>query len=149
MGTNYYMMTGKKKKEVCNLGHTHLVPEKYHIGKSSFGRYFSLHQLILENGEVIDSLKKWQDFFSRYPKAVIIDEYDEKIEPVEMWKLITREEYPERPGWKKNFKKPCPDQGGYMSSGYYDEFGEKGLVKTHCLTAGDDGLYVLVSGDFS
>ena len=38
MGTNYYLATGRKERRRCDIGHTHLVPESYHIGKSSYGR---------------------------------------------------------------------------------------------------------------
>lgn len=149
MGTNYYLMTGKKHREVCSLGHVHLVPETYHIGKSSMGRYFTLHALVLEDGTVLKSLKAWKDFAARFKKGWIQDEYGEKIDPEEMWKKVTREDYAEIPGWKQTLGKPCPNQGGYRSTSYYDEFGVKGLVKSHGLPVGEDGLYVIMSGDFS
>ena len=149
MGTNYYLMTGKRHKVECNLGHVHMEPKRYHIGKSSMGRYFTLHSMELEDGTLLDSLSAWKDFVAKFKNGWIEDEYGEKISHEDMWKIITRENYAERPDWKKNLGKPCPNQGGLMRTDYYDEYGVKGLVKTHGSPVGADGLYILLAGEFS
>lgn len=151
MGTNYHFYTGKKRRETCSLGHIHLVPESYHIGKSSMGRYFTLHREKLEDGTVLDSVAAWKAFTEKFKKGYIEDEYGRSVTPDEMWKLVTREDYQEKPGWKKLYGKPVdgPVSNYSMRYDYYDEYGEKGLVKSHGTPVGTDGLYVLFDGDFS
>jgi hypothetical protein len=151
MGMNFYLMTGKKHRETCSLGHVHLVPDRYHIGKSSCGRYFTLHALELEDGTRLDSLEAWKKFAKKWKKGWIENECGERIDPEEMWKTVSREGWAPRPGWEKKLGKPVETKGmpSWHISGHYDEWGEKGLVKTHGAETGEDGLYVLMHGDFS
>lgn len=154
MGTNYYLATGRKERRRCDLGHTHLVPERYHIGKSSYGRYFSLHVAEVKGGAVLRSLRDWREYAaSRIAKGGWIeDEYGRRVSEEEMWRIVAREGWEGKPGWEG-----CADVGEPFVPGmwrspggrWYDEYGERGLIKTHGLPVGEDGLYVLMEGDFS
>ena len=153
MGTNYYMFTGKKVKKTCSLGCVHRIPEKYHIGKSSFGRYFTLHSEKLDDGIILDSLSAWQKFFEKFKNAHIEDEYGDKIEPDEMWKCIKREGWEPSSNAKKVFKKSMigtrvESKWSTGSYEYFDVWGERGFIKTNSLPAGKDGLYQIMEGDF-
>ena len=139
MGCNYYFYTGKTHKETCpECGHTHRCKDKVHIGKSSFGRYFTLHSAEF-NGTVLDDLESWMKFMKSFPKGYIKDEYGDDVTIEDMKKTITREDYKEAEGWLDKVGK---------SAGYNDVFGEKGLVHSNYTTPGKDGLYVVLSGDF-
>jgi hypothetical protein len=78
MGTNYYLRYNPCK--CCGLAK----PDK-HIGKSSWGWYFLLHVIPLEN---INSLEDWKKVWSD-PESKIFDEYDYQVDPDEMTKIIT------------------------------------------------------------
>lgn len=155
MGINYYFFTGKKHKEECNLGHVHLVEDRLHIGKSSFGRYFTLHLEKLEDGTLLDSLEAWKAFAARYPKGHVEDEEGEKIELDCMWDIITRKGRLPSPWAQQNFNKSMIgkrveyEHSTGLNYMYYDEWGERGFVKTHGAPVGKDGLYVLLEGEFS
>ena len=140
MGTNYYLYTGKTHKVVCEeCGHVHRCQDKIHIGKSSFGRYFTLHSAYVD-GVILDSLSKWSDYVSKFKKAKIKDEYGEEISWSDMKDIITRVNYKER---EADYKI------GEPANQYGDVYGEKGLIYTRGRLLGEDGLYVIFAGDFS
>jgi len=158
MGTNYYLMTGKKRKEVCNLGHEHLIDEEYHIGKSSYGRYFTLHSMSLEDGRRLNSLEAWKSFYNECKekygdKCCIKNEYGDTVIPEEMWSIIKREFDRELPkDWTPDMiGKPVNMLGLFPNTSGHegDIWGEKGYVYSEGRELGKDGLYVLLTGDFS
>jgi hypothetical protein len=112
---------------------------KIHIGKSSIGRYFTLHEASAD-GSILDSLSKWSEYVSRFPKAKIVSEYGDEISWDEMKDIITRKNYA--------FTKDAPKKGEQANQ-YGDVYGERGLVYTEGRRVGTDGLYVLMEGDFS
>ena len=73
MGTNYYLSTGTKEKVICNYGCEHEIEENLHIGKSSFGWYFSLHVIPEKN---LNELEDWKKILK---DGVITNEYGENI----------------------------------------------------------------------
>jgi hypothetical protein len=79
VGVNYFLIG--KECETC--GHKQV---ELHIGKSSLGWCFALHQ-IPEDGlmSLDDWILKWSE--SDYS---IINEYGEKISPTDMLRIITR-----------------------------------------------------------
>ncbi len=153
MGTNYYLRTGRKIKKMCNLGCVHTLPEEFHIGKSSFGRYFTLHEMTTEDGTTLDSLTAWQTFFRKFSHPVIVDEYGDRIPAKEMWNIITRKDWEPAPLSKQIFKKSLigtpVKKTTVQQYPWYDEWGERGFVKTHGAKTGSDGLYILMTGEFS
>lgn len=142
MGTNYYIKTGRKIKRTCpTCNHTHLEEEKYHIGKSSWGRYFTLH---VDREHHLTDLKTWLAFLKkalRKPKSGIFDEYGEAVTLEDMVHCITRDRYfPERAD--KNVAPGTPAKWG-------DIYGEQNLVYSQGAKVGEDGLYVMLEGEFS
>ena len=155
MGTNYYLMTGRKKTVICDCGFEHLIEERPHIGKSSYGRYFTMHRELLPDGTCLGSLKDWQDYIDDCPSPSVIDEYGRSHSQEEMWKIITREDWSPSPGGEDAVKKGLigkpvdPLFSRLHHSSSYDEWGERGFVKSHGSEVGNDGLYIIMDGDFS
>lgn len=154
MGTNYYLMTGRTTKQVCNLGCEHEIPEQLHVGKSSYGRYFTMHRETTTDGQVLDSLQKWKNFYEGLLNAKFINEYGEDIQASEMWKIITREDWLPSRAADVEFtpdmigKKVYPDERpDYF--GNYDVWGERGFIHSNNRELGKDGLYVIEDGEFS
>ena len=152
MGMNYFLRTGNKIKKTCDLGCEHILDEEIHIGKSSFGRYFTLHNAELPDGRRLDSLNAWKKFVSECPAPKIVDENEEEIPQEKMWKIITREGVSPAPGALKIFKEDMigkvVDRGYEQHYLHYDVWGERGFVYTNGSIKGEDGLYVLLSGEF-
>jgi len=143
MGCNYYFFPGTYHKETCReCGHTHKCKDKVHIGKSSIGRYFTLHGTEV-NGVRLNSLESWMNYIKSFEKGVIKDEYGKKITVEQMKDLITRDKYKEEPGWESKLGTPANKYG--------DISGKKGLVYSNyeASTIGQDGLYVVMYADFS
>jgi hypothetical protein len=141
MGTNYYVKTGRKHMVECYAcGRKHREAETFHIGKSSCGRYFTLHA-IPEKG-LLD-FASWKNFLEavmKEPGAKIEDEYGRPVELEQMEKLITREDYPVRDGdWVE----------GEAANEWGDIFGKKGLVYSEGRETYPDGLYIMLAGEFS
>lgn len=144
MGTNFYIETGREVPCVCpDCGHEHTKLERLHIGKSSFGRYFTLQGD--RSRELVD-LKSWKAFLEKTlaesKDAKIVDEYGDQLSLEDMVHCITRDTWGTRFG---DFKK------GDMANDYGDVYGEKGLVyfRERGVHLGEDGLYVVVFEDFS
>jgi len=149
MGTNYYFFTGSDKTCVCpECGHEHRVPEKIHIGKSSFGWYFTLHKASLENGAVLSNLADWIAFIKDYPQGHIEDEYGQPIELEALVPVIKREgdSYDHSDKMKEKGKAEGDVfQSGY---GYKTVVGKKGLLYVDTNPRGEDGLYTIVDAEF-
>jgi hypothetical protein len=78
MGTNYFL-----KENACpTCGHDET---QLHIGKSSMGWNFALHQIPEEN---LNSLDDWIARWSK-PGSTIVNEYGEKIPTNDMLRIIT------------------------------------------------------------
>ena len=154
MGTNYYLLTGKTETVECNLGCEHEIPEQLHVGKSSFGRYFTLHSMTAPDGTELHDLKSWKKYFESLLGAKFIDEYGRDVEPQEMWNCITREDWPRCQYAEEHFtpkmigKKVHPEEKPDFF-GCYDVWGEKGFIHSCNRKLGEDGLYVIMEGDFS
>lgn len=101
MGTNYYL-----RYNICNCCNRY---DELHIGKSSGGWQFLFHQVdedinsrdinpesilldVSKTHVIIDSYQKWKRFIDRfvsdYEVAKIFDEYDNEIEPSELFNKI-------------------------------------------------------------
>ena len=151
MGTNYYLMTGRTSKQTCNLGCEHEIPEQLHVGKSSYGRYFTMHRETTYDGQVLDSLQKWKNFYESLLKAKFVNEYGEETTPEDMWHIITRDNWEPAPcadrEWspEKIGQKVDPEES-FM--GCYDVWGERGFIHSNERVIGKDGLYVVVDGEF-
>lgn len=138
MGTNYYAVTKKKISVECDCGFKHRVPERLHIGKDSYGWYFTL-QVIPEKG--LFELEDWIPFLRR---CDIVDEYERPVSLDEMIGIIrkqdvdlTEEEIRDRMESMKN--------GGYGPTINFDT--KTGL---HFMgRVGKDGNYALEEEDFS
>ena len=143
MGTNFYIKTGRKIKRTCpTCNHTHLEEEQYHIGKSSWGRYFTLHE---DNEHHLTDLKTWVAFMKktlRKPKAKIVDEYGEESTLEEMVNCITRKNY------FKNRTDSVHHEPGEPAN-WGDIYGEPNLIYSRGAKVGKDGLYVMLEGEFS
>lgn len=155
MGMNYYLHTGRKIKKICDLGCEHEIDEVLHVGKSSYGRYFAMHETVSSEGDVLDSLKAWEEYFEKKcPDGWFEDEDGTRVTYDFMKNCITRT------GWKpsgnaaENFrpeligKKVREDDSPGWFYGEYDVWGERGFVHSSIDKLGKDGLYVLVGGDF-
>lgn len=140
MGTNYYWY-GKKDCKCCGRN-----DEGIHIGKSSYGWCFSLH---MDDELKIHDLKDWVKVWE---KGIIKSEYNEKITPKKMFKIITQRKS------DSDFKKPMPDSYFYLGKSWDDFFrennaqpGPNGLLRhqisAHCHNHGD-GTWDLCNGDF-
>ena len=153
MGTNFYMLTGRKNTVTCDCGFKHRIAERLHVGKSSYGRYFTLQKVTTKEGIVLDDFNSWRKFYNnlvlegKSPK--FINEYGEQIDASQMWDTITREKWdrglpdfdPSLIG--KDVKKGNP--GDY----YGDVWGERGFIHSKYAPVGKDGLYVVLDCDFS
>jgi hypothetical protein len=82
MGTNYYARHGACK----TCGHS---DNEVHIGKSSGGWNFSLH--VLPN---LTTLDEWVGYWAE-EGVEIFNEYDEKITPEGMFRIITQRSHPD------------------------------------------------------
>ena len=135
MGTNYYAFTGNKVEVECDCGFKHLMDEKLHIGKNSFGWMFSLHT-IPEKG--IFELEDWLPILK---KSKIVDEYGDEITYDDMLKTILKTE---KRKISKESQWRLADEASKL--GYH-------LDTEHWLLymdkKGKMGNYALVSGDFS
>ena len=151
MGTNYYLLTGKTKTVECNLGCKHEISEKLHIGKSSYGNYFTLHGMTTEDGIKLYDLQSWKKYFESLPGASIINEYNEKIEPEEMWNCITRADWPcpdsKATGWKPELIGKKVIRDGKSDGAIW---GEKGFIYygEGVRAIGKDGLYTVLEAEF-
>ena len=152
MGTNYYLLTGKTETVECDLGCKHELPEKLHIGKSSYGNYFTLHGMTAPDGTKLYDFRSWKKYFESLPEASIINEYGDKIEPEEMWNCITRTDWPcpaaKDTGWKPSLVGKKVNRHG-MSDGA--TWGEKGFIYygEGVRAIGKDGLYTVLEAEFS
>lgn len=154
MGMNYYLHTGKKIKKVCSLGCEHEIDEVIHVGKSSYGRYFSLHETMAESGEKLDSLKSWRKYFEeKCQTGWFEDENGVRVTAEFMWDCVTRKNWKPSSYAEKNFRKSMvgrqvdPDERP-DALGNVDVWGKDGFVHMNSEKVGKDGLYVLVEGDF-
>jgi len=99
MGTNYYV-----KKEDNSI----------HIGKSSFGWKF----LFQENNEYYDKKDKSSIFrFLKLNKTTFINEYNEKVDVEEFWKMVEQKQQSgttihEYYGYPESLK--CYDENGLI-----------------------------------
>ena len=135
MGTNYYALTGETIEVECDCGFTHVMPEKLHIGKNSYGWMFSLHA-IPEKG--LFELKDWEPILKR---SKILDEYGTEISFEEMRKTILKKE---KRALTKDQKKKIEEhasQYGYLL--------DKQSWLLHLGPRGNDGNYVICHGEFS
>ena len=145
MGTNYYLCTGKTVKKTCSeCGHQYEEEEKLHVGKSSFGRYFSMQ---LHPSLGITGLSSWKKFIEQCmsdpeskDRCRIENEYGDLVEYQDLIDCITRD-------------KVAPLEDGKLHKGdcygKWDIVGEKGLVYSAGADLGEDGLYVKISEEFS
>lgn len=132
MGTNYYLR-GKPPCPHCGRPY----PDK-HIGKSSGGWCFALH-IIPEEG--INDLHDWINLWIK-PEAIITDEYDTVISPMEMAKIIAERRWHGVRGWT---------QREYDDN--HAERGPNGLIRSkiepgHCVKHGA-GTWDCIEGEFS
>lgn len=137
MGTNYYAFTGKKVKVTCDCGFEHYLPEKLHIGKNSYGWYFSL-QVIFEKG-----LMELEDWRTVLKKSRIVDEYGEEISYDEMIKTILKNDNSDRKMTKES--KDSMKLEAKMRNYHLDT--ENWLF--YIDRKGKEGNYALVLEDFS
>lgn len=141
MGMNHYLKTGKKITVTCYAcGHKHREDETYHIGKSSMGRYYTLHS------DPRNGLAEWNDWECFIKKTLenggcIVDEEDRPMTFDELKASVMRTNF-KRP---KDFKYTI----GEAANPYGDVFGKKGLIYSKDAKLGKDGLYVLLDADFS
>lgn len=138
MGTNYYVKTKQKQ-----LVDGWMQPIILHIGKSSYGWYFSLH-IIPQYG--LNELEDWKNFLKG---KVIHDEYGRVISYNKMIKTIVRDFNEKKGLWgmKKDYQYGLViDQ----SFGYKTCVGKYGLhyVIGTDRELGKDGCYTLVKGEF-
>lgn len=135
MGTNYYCETGRKLEVECDCGFTHIVNEKLHIGKSSWGWKFTLHS-IPEKG--LTSWKRWEMVLRESPR--IFDEYGSDVKFGEMKRTILRRKRKLRKDEKEKVRRLAKknmyslDEGSWLFSSGND---------------GADGDYCMLEGDFS
>ena len=140
MGMNHYLRTGKKITVECYAcGHKHREDESYHIGKSSWGRYYTLHS---DPKMGLTSWPAWESFIQKTLKkgGSIVDEDGKELTFDELKASVLRTNYVER-----DFKYTI----GAAANEYGDIFGQKGLIYTKGAQVGEDGLYVLLDADFS
>ena len=152
MGTNYYVKTNDK---VFKDGFD--VDEILHVGKSSYGWYFSLH-VIPERG--INTLRDWLPILQN---GVIHNEYGETISYENMLRTIKRDEDPEVGSWgiKPDINKENTHIEYSANSYSITYVGECGLhycvirentvdlKKQLPLDTDIKGLYIYTTGDFS
>lgn len=140
MGMNHYLKTGKKKLVECYAcGHKHREEETYHIGKSSWGRYYTLHS---DPKMGLTSWSEWEKFITETLKkgGRIENECGEPMTLEDLKASVLRTNYAER-----DFKYKI----GEAANEYGDVFGDKGLIHSKGAKIGKDGLYVLLDADFS
>lgn len=141
MGTNFYIKTGRKIKKTCpTCNHTYLEEEIFHIGKSSGGRYFTLHE---DTEHHLTDLKSWVNFMKKAlkkPNAKIVDEYGEVHSLESMVQCITRI------NWKTQNGEKTIKPG--TAAEFDDIFGEHNLVYHRGAKVGTDGLYIMLEGEF-
>lgn len=126
MGTNYYVDNGTC--ECCKRDF-----ESIHIGKSSYGWYFSLH-VIPELG--LNSLGDWKEYLK---DKKIKDEYRDDITLDDLLDII------------ENRSHPVPTNSRVCSRDA--EPGKNNLLKhkvdgRHCIGTGE-GTYSYITGEFS
>lgn len=152
MGTNYYVKTNEK---VFENGFD--VDEILHVGKSSYGWYFSLH-VIPEKG--INTLRDWLPILQN---GVIHNEYGETISYENMLYTIKRDEVPELGMWgmlRLDIDEPHRiHHKDSISTTYIGEYGlyycivhnHVAVNMTNQLPLDTDikGLYIYSTGDFS
>lgn len=140
MGMNHYLRTGKKITVECYAcGHKHREDETYHIGKSSWGRYYTLHS---DPKMGLTSWPDWENFIQKTLKkgGCIVDEDGRALTFDELKASVLRTNYAER---------DSEYTIGEAANEYGDIFGQKGLIYTKDAQVGEDGLYVLLDADFS
>ena len=151
MGTNFYFFTGLDRTCTCpECGHEHKVPERIHIGKSSFGWYFTLHKAALADGSVLTNLADWVAFIKDHPQGHIEDEYHQPIKLEDLIPIIKRSgKTYDNSARRKDLKQVegdvVPEQSGY---GYLTLVGKKGLLYVNTSQLGEDGLYTISDADF-
>lgn len=138
MGTNYYVKTNKKI-----LQDGFLKNQILHIGKSSFGWYFSLHVIPQFD---LNTFEDWEKFLK---DKTIRDEYGRKVSYDQMIKIILRDVEDGLFGTKKSGEYTeglCEDNKFYKTY-----VGKRGLhyVQDHDAFKVTDKCITLVSGEFS
>lgn len=145
MGTNFYLITGKKHKEQTRSGFEYSVPDEIHIGKNSHGWLF--HLCAYPERDII-CLKDWLKAFHK-KGAQIRDEYGNIIPPEEM-KAIIEKDVSDNPTVKKWLDMNQPGTDMSKDCGYGCIQDECGLIRITSLPRGTDGNYVLnTRTDFS
>ena len=144
MGMNHYIKTGKKKLEHCYAcGFDHEVDELIHVGKSSIGRYYTLH---LDKERGLYDLETWKKFIEKSlaEGAKIVDETGDELTYEDLLHSITRDLVP-------NNSTHIPGEQVVDAYGHChgDIYGEKGLIYAAGKDPGTDGLYVMLDADFS
>lgn len=153
MGTNYYFYTGEDKDCCCpTCGHSHKAAEVYHIGKSSYGWYFHLHEAKVESGAMLSSLEDWIAFIKDHPKGKIKDEYGQETSLDELIKIVKREgiayDHSNSSFMEGRSIGDILDEPGYVGYGYKTVIGMKGLLYLTIDRLGEDGLYTIDNGEF-
>lgn len=155
MGMNYYLHTGRKVRKTCDLGCEHELDEVLHFGKSSYGRYFTMHEMTTDDGDVLDSLKSWKKYFEKKcPAGWFEDEDGTRVTSEFMWNCASRKGYKPSGYADEHFRKSMvgkPVDAGERPDffGNVDVWGKDGFVHSSNAKVGKDGLYVLFTGDFS
>ena len=148
MGMNYYLVTGRKTTKVCDLGFTHEIDEVLHVGKSSYGRYFTLHKTVAPDGTKLDCLEAWKKYVEdKCPDGWFQNEGGNKVSMADMVDCITRTNWEPSKYAQENFTEDMVGTSAGLDGG--DVWGERGFVRTKIDEVGKDGLYVLLDADFS
>lgn len=136
MGTNYYL----EAEEPCDkCGHQ---PSRLHIGKSSYGWYFTMH-IIPEEG--INTLGDWIKLMESGRQ--IVDEYGQKLTVGDMMDVIVNRKRPDPyvSGYKPTAKTLKENDAVWCSRYNLMRYSlNSGFAYGH-----GDGCWTYVAGDFS
>lgn len=137
MGTNYYLITGKKIKEQTRSGLEYKVPEEIHIGKNSHGWMFHLCAYPERN---LVCLNDWMGAFQK-KGSQIRDECGDVLTPEEMETIIKKDVSgsSEVKSWLAMYP-PGTSMSKYGNGCVQDECG---LIRIGGLPRGTDGNYVM------
>lgn len=125
MSINYYVKTGKKIKEKCNLGHWHEVDEILHVGQSAAGWKFNLH-IIPEKG-----ILELDDWIPILRSGKIYDDNEQEISYDDMLYVI---EHPVQSKLGPNENRPgCILDDDKL---WFPTCNTIGKGKTYCLVSG-------------
>jgi hypothetical protein len=144
MGMNYYAIfpTGSTTCPTCHRP-GHVVEQKWHIGKSSYGWCFSLHVGSPEEPHIPRSLDEWREAWKR---AIRIENEDETEIPIERMEqiILAREGYSSSQEKNKDeswFRKNQAERGPHNLARH------SMAADRHCVGHGD-GTYDLITGIF-